>query len=96
MEISNLKAVFPNRTMNDIEKLDALGREYGIVIYNVHQCNAGWGVMWYEGDAQTPPISRDMGSEWRKHLHVYTYYPTIGEMVKAETDRVHAWVKARG
>lgn len=78
--------------MNDIEKLDALGREYGFVIYYVHQCNAGWGVQWYEGGATFDV----RGVDWQRHLHVYNYYPTIAEMVKAETDRVKARIEALG
>jgi hypothetical protein len=74
-----------------IEKLDELGREYGFAIYSVHQCNAGWGVQWYEG------TDRERAAEdWRRHLHVYGYYPTIAEMVKAETERVKVRIEALG
>ena len=73
--------------MNDIEKLDALGREQGFVIYSVHQCNAGWGTQWYEGEPN-PAIN----SEWRRKIVVYKYYPTITEMVKAETERIKALI----
>ena len=72
--------------ISEIEKLDALGREKGLVIYNIHQCNAGWGVCWYEGG---PIESRS--TIWKDKLRTYQYYPTVAEMVEAETKRVNKW-----
>jgi hypothetical protein len=68
--------------LTEIEKLDALGREYGFVIYAVHQANAGWGCQWYEPDVE------EYGDNWRQRLVVYGYYPTITEMVEAEKQRL--------
>lgn len=70
--------------MHDIEILDAQGREKGRVIYSIHQCRAGWGVQWYEG-------GNPVGTEWRTKISVYSYYPTISEMIEAETERVAHW-----
>lgn len=67
--------------MTEIEKLDALGRRKGIVIYAVHQSNSGWGVQWAESG----------GADWRQRLVVYSYYPTITEAVTAETQRLEQW-----
>lgn len=76
--------------MHDIERLDALGRGKGLVIYAIHQANAGWGCQWYE------PISQQFWDEtldenWRRRLVVYNYYPTVSEMIEAETKRVSDW-----
>lgn len=70
--------------MHDIEQLDALGRSKGLVIYAIHQANAGWGVQWYEGGSPLNP-------DWRNRISVYAYYPTIAGMVAAETKRVRDW-----
>lgn len=78
-------------SMNDIEKLDALGREYGLVIYAIHQARAGWGCQWYDGIADLTATP----NEWQKHLSVYGYYPTIAEMVKAETERIKGLAAAK-
>lgn len=64
--------------MTEIEKLDVLGRQKGIVIYAIHQCNSGWGTQWAEGN----------GPDWRERLAVYGYYPTVTEMVAAEIERL--------
>lgn len=64
--------------MNDIEKLDALGREYGLFLYAVHRCKDGWGAQWRQGDENSLPYD------------YFTVYPTITAMVKAETDRIVA------
>lgn len=70
----------PN-AMNEIEKLDALGREYGFFLYTVHRCKDGWGAQWRRGNEDSPPY------------HYFTYYPTVGEMLKAETDRISVAVQ---
>ena len=69
--------------LTEIEKLDALGREYGCVIYSIHQANAGWGCQWYENPDNSPLVP-----DWRNRIVVYGYYPTITEMVEAETKRL--------
>lgn len=76
--------------LTEIEKLDALGREHGFVIYAVHQANAGWGCQWYEGGdyGVSSPVTGRVGLEWRQRLVVYGYYPTIAEMVEQETKRL--------
>lgn len=70
--------------LTEIEKLDAIGREKGLVIYSVHQCRAGWGVQWYDENAGSP----NYGETWRANLSVYGYYPTIIEMIEAEKQRL--------
>jgi hypothetical protein len=74
--------------LTEIEKLDALGREYGCVIYSVHQCQAGWGVQWYEGDDPECPEAARPYDGWRQRLVTYAYYPTITQMVEAEKRRL--------
>ena len=72
--------------LTEIEKLDALGREYGFVIYAVHQAKAGWGCQWWEPTAHFWDESLD--ENWRRHLVVYNYYSTITEIVEAEKKRL--------
>lgn len=76
--------------ISKIEKLDALAGEQGATIYNICHRNAGWGVQWYEGaneQASGKPGSR-VPDHWRRDLVVYTYYPTIAEMIAGETERL--------
>ena len=73
--------------ISDIEKLDALGREKGLVIYSIHQANAGWGCQWYVGSKGQTAVE----PEWRTKIVVHQYYPTIAEMIEAETKRVNEW-----
>lgn len=74
--------------MHDIEILDAIGREKGLVIYAIHQANAGWGCQWFEWNGEELWGSGVPNSKWRQRLSVYGYYPTIAEMIEAETERV--------
>lgn len=62
---------------SEIEKLDALGREYGLFIYAIHQCKDGWGAQWRTGDKDSLPYDH------------FTVYPTVRAMVIAETDRIN-------
>lgn len=73
--------------LSDIEKLDALGREKGLVIHSIHQANAGWCCQWCvpTGDYGDETLDRN----WWHQLTVYGYYPTITDMVEAETSRIN-------
>lgn len=68
--------------MYTLDELDELGRARGVVIYSVHHRRAGWGIEWFEGDA---PNARQ--ERWEQFV-VYNYYPTVGEMIINETERV--------
>lgn len=68
--------------LTEIEKLDALGRECGCVIYSIHQAAAGWGCQWYEH------ADKPLPADWNRGIHVYNYYPTITEMIEAEKVRL--------
>ena len=46
------------------------------VIYNIHRCKAGWGIIFYYPE-------KDDG-DWKLALSVDKYYPTFEEMVEAE------------
>jgi hypothetical protein len=46
-------------------------------IYNIHRCNAGWGIIFYYPD-------KDDGSDFRNGLSCDHYYSTFEEMIEAE------------
>lgn len=65
-------------------------------IYNIHYCNAGVGIQFYE-ESRDPKIfetqtvagiemQKDVG--WRKGLVIYKYYPTFEDAVKGEYERL--------
>lgn len=74
--------------MYTIEELDELGRSKGLVIYAIHQANAGWGCQWYEWNSAELWGDGTPDPGWRKRLVVYNYYPTVAEMIEGETERL--------
>ena len=52
-------------------------------IYNIHRCNAGWGIIFYYPE-------QEKNGDWKTGLSVEKYYPTFEEMIEAE------WLKLQG
>ncbi|KKN27890.1 hypothetical protein LCGC14_0859800 [marine sediment metagenome] len=52
------------------------------IIYNIHWCRAGVGIIFYEG------LGAMEEENWRKSLAVHRYYPSFEECVKAEYQRL--------
>ena len=46
-------------------------------IYNIHWCNSGIGIQFYDGPD-------DIGEDWRKYIHCSKYYSTFEEAVETE------------
>lgn len=76
--------------MTILQKLHKI--EESKVIYDIHYCKAGVGIIFYE-----PPEGYDNRVRfndsvkkdfWRKYLNANRYYPTFEEMVKAEFKRL--------
>ena len=62
------------------ELLDRLITEAGkkdIALYDIHYCRAGWGILWHE-DSSKRTFRQD------GLLKVYTYYPTVRQMIEGE------------
>lgn len=72
----------PDKTA--LEKLHEI--EKSARIYNIHWCNAGIGIQFYE----PPPGYTDYpgNGEWRKYLITRKYYPTFEEVVCGEYSRL--------
>ena len=68
--------------MRSLEKLIDEINEYEI-IYDIHQCNAGWGFVLYR------PVEE--GESWRRGLHVEFYRPTL----RQATDDTLNYLKER-
>lgn len=68
--------------MDAMQKLEIIKQMR--VIYNICFRNAGVGFQFYRGDFS------DMGNdgEWRKHLHIDKYYPSLAEAIEAEYNRL--------
>jgi len=77
--------------MFQIDRLEKLALKQRTVIYNIHKCNAGWGIQWHEQDREDNPprwatyIGKD---SWRNGLVTYRYYDTFEKMILDETIRL--------
>ena len=71
---------------NKLRKLHKI--EDSTAVYNIHYCRAGIGFCFYDPPDDFKIELKYPNDEWRKHLHVYDYYPTFEEAVEGEFKRL--------
>ena len=68
--------------MTTLKKLHAIEKEK--IIYDIHYCNAGVGIKFYNPPAGYKRSEDYHNQDWRKYLTVDQYYPTFVQCINAE------------
>ena len=70
-----------------IDQLEELVNRDGATIYNIHHCNAGWGISFHEQRRQF--ASKKDTKDFREGLVTYGYHESVSAAVAAEIDRIN-------
>ena len=81
-EQADLMACHPRSVEELLERLITEAGKRDIALYDIHYCAAGWGILWHE-DSSKRTFRQD-------DLKVYSYYPTLREMIDSELKRLHS------
>jgi hypothetical protein len=82
-----------------IDELNELAGQQDSVIYNIHFCLAGWGIIWFDGTRafDEPRISPFDGkpmkgtrtdASLKSGMVVHRYYDTFSQMLAGERERL--------
>lgn len=82
-----------------LEELNQLAGEQGAVIYDIHFCRAGWGIVWFDETrasdekttvyiSGTARYERRSDSSLKSGMVVHRYYDKFSEMLAGERERL--------
>ena len=73
------------REFKELILLGAVAEVRGHAIYDIHFCDAGIGIIYYDYDNGGEPNENE---GWKEHLFVENYYPTLREALIEEVKRL--------